>query len=43
MHEGIDTVKEMKIQNLTTAFETLRMKQAKTFDDLHAKLSDTVN
>ena len=33
----------MKLQNLTTAFETLRMKVSKTFDEFYEKLSDIVN
>lgn len=43
MREGIDIVKQTKIQNLNIAFETLRMKESKTSDDFHFKLSDIVN
>lgn len=42
VHDGTDTVKQAKLQNLITAFETLRMKDTKTFDELYAKLSDIV-
>lgn len=43
IHEGTDTVKHTKLQNLTIAFETLRMKDTKTFDEFYPKLSNSVN
>lgn len=43
VHEGTDTVKQIKTQNLTTAFKTLCMKELETFDDSHEKLSGIVN
>ena len=43
IHEGIDKVKQTKLQNLSTAFESVRMKESKTFDEFNVKLSDIVN
>ena len=31
-HEGTNTVKQITLQNSTTAFETIRMKDSETFD-----------
>ena len=42
-HEGIDLVKNSKLQRLLTIFETLRMDENKTFDEFYAKLSDVIN
>lgn len=33
----------IKIQNLTTAFETISMKDEKTFDEFNSRLSDIIN
>ena len=43
IHEGTDTVKQTNLQNLTTAFETIRMKDSETFDEFNTKLSKIVN
>ena len=43
MHEGIDIVRQTKLQNLTTAFETIQMKDEDTFDECYAKLGRIVN
>ena len=43
IHEGTSTVKNSKIQRLTTEFETIRMSDKETFDDFHEKLKDIVN
>ena len=43
IHEGTDTVKQTKLHNLTTAFETIRMKDSETFDESNTKLSKIVN
>lgn len=43
VHEGIDIVRQTKIQNLTTAFETICMKNEETFDEFNSRLSDIVN
>jgi len=42
-HEGTNAVKESKIQNLTTQFETLTMLESECFDNFYARLSDIVN
>ena len=36
-------MKQTKLQNLTTAFETIRMKDLETFDGFNTKLSKIVN
>ena len=36
-------MKQTKLQNLTTAFETIRMKDLETFDEFNTKLSKIVN
>lgn len=36
MHEGTDTVKKTKIQNLTSSFETLCMTETESFHDFYA-------
>ena len=43
IHEGTTSVKRSKLQRLTSAFETLFMRDEETFDDFYAKLSDIVN
>lgn len=43
MHEGTDIVRQTKLQNLTTAFETMCMKVDETFDEYYAKLGHIVN
>ncbi|KAB1227705.1 hypothetical protein CJ030_MR1G005712 [Morella rubra] len=42
-HEGTKTVKNSKLQMLTTKFEEIRMKEDETFDEFYAKLNDIVN
>ena len=37
-YEGTDTIKQTKLQNLTTAFETIRMKESETLDDFNSNL-----
>ncbi|KAB1205066.1 hypothetical protein CJ030_MR7G016710 [Morella rubra] len=39
-HEGTKTVKNSKLQMLTTKFEEIRMKEDETFDEFYAKLND---
>ena len=43
VHEGTDIVRQTKLQNLSTAFETIRMKDKETFDEFNAKLGHIVN
>ncbi|GAA0266049.1 hypothetical protein GCM10010492_77590 [Saccharothrix mutabilis subsp. mutabilis] len=43
IHKGTTSVKRSKLQRLTSAFETLFMRDDETFDDFYAKLSDIVN
>ena len=43
VHEGTDIVRQTKLQNLTTAFETIQMKDEDTFDECYAKLGRIVN
>lgn len=43
VNEGIDIVKHTKIQNLTTTFETTRMKDSENFGEFNSKVSDIVN
>eukprot|EP00268_Persea_americana_P032369 TRINITY_DN31823_c0_g1_i2.p1 TRINITY_DN31823_c0_g1~~TRINITY_DN31823_c0_g1_i2.p1 ORF type:complete len:144 (-),score=21.24 TRINITY_DN31823_c0_g1_i2:48-479(-) len=42
-HEGVNTVKQTKLQNLTTAFETIMMKESETSNEFNTKLSKIVN
>ncbi|CAI9771535.1 unnamed protein product [Fraxinus pennsylvanica] len=42
-HEGTKTVKNSKLQMLTTKFEEIRMKDDESFDEFYAKLNDIVN
>lgn len=39
-HEGTDTVKQSKLQMLTTKFETLKMKENETISEFYAKFCD---
>ena len=43
IHEGASTVKQTKLQNLTIAFETIKMKDSETFDEFNIKLSIIIN
>ena len=42
-HEGTSTMKQSKIQMLTTKFESIKMKGDKTFCAFYSKLSGIVN
>lgn len=42
-HEGIQAVKNLKLQILTTRFEEIRMRDNETFDIFYASLNDVVN
>lgn len=42
-HEETQTIKNSRLQMLTTIFEEVRMKENETFDDFYASLNDTVN
>ena len=43
MHEGTKAVKINKLQQLTSKFESIRMSDDESFDELYAKLNDIVN
>ena len=43
MHEGTKAVKINKLQELTSKFESIRMSNDESFDELYAKLNDIVN
>ena len=43
VHEGTDTVKQLKLQKSYTAFETIKMEVDKTFDEFNSKLNAIVN
>ena len=43
VHEGIDTVKQLKVQKLYTAFETIKMEDDETFNKFNSKLNAIVN
>jgi len=43
IHEGTKTVKNSKLQMLTTRFEEIRMKDDESFDEFYAKLNKIVN
>ena len=43
MHEGIKAVKINKLQQLTFKFESIRMSDDESFDELYTKLNDIVN
>ena len=40
IHDGTTSVKRSKLQRLTSAIDTLFMRDDKMFDDFYAKLSD---
>ena len=42
-YEGTKTVKDSKLQRLTTSFEEIKMEEDESFDELCAKLKDIVN
>ena len=42
-YEGTKTVKDSKLQRLTTNFEEIKMKDDELFDEFYAKLKDIVN
>ena len=42
-HEGDETVKESKLELLTSQFENLRMDNSETFDDFFIRLQDIIN
>ena len=41
--EGSEAVKTVKLQQLTSSFEEIRMEKDETFDEFYAKLKDIVN
>ena len=41
--EGSEAVKIVKLQQLTSSFEEIRMEKDETFDEFYAKLKDIVN
>ena len=43
VHEGTKAVKINKLQQLTSRFESIRMSDDETFDEIYAKLNDIVN
>ena len=43
MHEGTKVVKIIKLHQLTTSFESIRMYDDECFDEFYAKLNDIVN
>ena len=43
VHEGTKAVKINKLQQLTTRFESIRMSDDESFDELYAKFNDIVN
>ena len=43
VHEGTKAVKINKLQYLTSKFESIRMSDDESFDELYAKLNDIVN
>ena len=40
---GTKAVKTVKLQQLTSSFEEIRMEEDETFDEFYAKLNDIVN
>ena len=42
-YEGSEAVKTVKLQQLTSSFEEIRMEKDETFDEFYAKLKDIVN
>ena len=43
IYEGTKTVKDSKLQRLTTSFKEIKMEEDESFDKFYAKLKDTVN
>ena len=43
MHEGTKAMIIIKLQQLTSWFESIRLADDKIFDELYAKLNDIVN
>ena len=43
VNEGTKAVKINKLQQLTSKFESIRMSDDETFDELYAKFNDIVN
>ena len=42
-YEGTKTIKDLKLQRLTTSFEEIKMEKDESFDQFYAKLKDIVN
>ena len=42
-YEGTKTVKDSKLQRLSTSFEEIQMEEDESFDEFYAKLKDIVN
>ena len=42
-YEGTKTIKDLKLQRLTTSFEEIKMKEDESFNEFYAKLKDIVN
>ena len=42
-YEGTKTVKDSKLQRLTTSFEEIKMEKDESFDEFYAKLKNMVN
>ena len=42
-HEGTKSMKNLKLQMLTSKFEEIRMLEDESFDEFYAKLNDIVN
>ena len=42
-YEGTKTVKDSKLQRLTTSFEEIKMEEDESFNEFYAKLKDIVN
>ena len=42
-YEGTKTIKDSKLQRLTTSFEEIKMEEDESFDEFYAKLKDIVN
>ena len=42
-YEGIEAIKDSKLQRLTTSFEEIKIEEDESFDEFYAKLKDIVN
>ena len=42
-YEGTKSIKDSKLQRLTTSFEEIKMEKDESFDEFYAKLKDIVN